>query len=100
MTTFKKLSNGKLADEIGDLTSQIKVLDMALSDAKKEFKTRGKSVATGNQYEVKLVDANGSALDRQAVIDKLGADWVKTNTKSIPYQQVRVTVLASALLAA
>jgi hypothetical protein len=66
--SFKKLGKALLADTIGDLDTQIKVLEADLKSAKAEFKARGLSEASGDLYAVKAITGFRVTLDKQAVV--------------------------------
>jgi hypothetical protein len=96
--TFKKLGKAMLADTIGDLDAQIKVLEGDLKAAKAEFKARGLQTATGDLYSVKLIEGFRVTLDKQAVVAAMGEQWVEAHSKTSAFEQVRVTVLKSGLI--
>lgn len=96
--SFKKLNRANLADAIGDLDAQIKVLEADLKAAKAEFKARGLSEAFGDLYSVKSITGFRVTLDKQAVVAAMGEEWVEAHSKSSAFEQVRVTVLKSGLI--
>lgn len=96
--SFKKFSKPALADAIGDLDAQIKVLEADLKAAKAEAKARGISEATGDLYGIKVISGFRVTLDKQSVVAELGEKWVEDHSKSSAFEQVRVTALKSALL--
>lgn len=96
--SFKKYSKPSLADAIGDLDAQIKVLEADLKAAKAEAKARGISEASGDLYAIKVISGWRVTLDKQAVVEELGEDWVEAHSKSSAFEQVRVSPLKSALL--
>ena len=96
--SFKKYSKPALADAIGDLDAQIKVLEADLKAAKAEAKARGISEASGDLYAIKVISGYRVTLDKQAVVAAMGEDWVTDHSKSSAFEQVRVTALKSALI--
>jgi hypothetical protein len=96
--SFKKLGKALLADTIGDLDTQIKVLEADLKSAKAEFKARGLSEASGDLYAVKAITGFRVTLDKQAVVAAMGEQWVEAHSKTSAFEQVRVTVLKSGLI--
>lgn len=96
--SFKKISKANLADAIGDLDAQIKVLETDLKAAKAEAKARGISEAVGDLYEIKVISSFRVTLNKDAVVAKLGEKWVEANSKTSAFEQVRVTALKSALI--
>lgn len=96
--SFKKLNRSALADAIGDLDSQIKVLEADLKAAKAEAKARGISEASGDLYAIKVIEGYRVTLDKQAVVAAMGEDWVQEHSKSSKFEQVRVSVLKSGLI--
>jgi hypothetical protein len=95
---FKKYSKANLADAIGDLDAQIKMLDSDLKAAKAEAKARGISEASGDLYAIKVISGYRVTLDKEAVVQAMGEDWVQAHSKTSGFEQVRVTALKSALI--
>lgn len=96
--TFKKVSKANLADAIGDLSAQIKLLEADLKAAKAEAKARGFKEASGDLYMIKVQDGWTVTLDKQAVIAKLGEKWVEEHSRTTHWEKVISTPLASALI--
>lgn len=96
--SFKKLNRSALADAIGDLDAQIKVLEADLKAAKAEAKARGISEASGDLYAIKVIEGYRVTLDKGAVVAAMGEQWVEAHSKSSKFEQVRVTALKSALI--
>lgn len=96
--SFKKLSKSSLADTIGDIDAQIKVLQADLKAAKAEAKARGISEASGDLYAIKVTDGWTVTLDKKAVVAELGDNWVEAHSKATHWEKVIVTALKSALI--
>lgn len=96
--SFKKVSKANLADTIGDLGAQIKLLEADLKAAKAEAKARGINEAAGDLYAIKVSDGWTVTLDKQAVIAKLGQQWVDDNSRTTHWEKVTATALKSALI--
>lgn len=98
MKSFKKLSKAMLADTIGDLDTQIKVLETELKAAKAEAKSRGITEAHGDLYGIKVITGYRVTLDKDAVVRAMGEDWVQAHSRTSAFEQVRVSVLKSGLI--
>lgn len=96
--SFKKYSKSALADAIGDLDTQIKLLEADIKAAKAEAKARGITEAVGDLYEIKVISGYRVTLNKAAVVKAMGEAWVEAHSKSSHFEQVRVSVLKSGLI--
>lgn len=78
---IKRLSNVTLADEIGALDAQIKVLEKLLEPLKAEAKARGKDRIDGNLFYVTVTPSISANLDTKAVKAEFGQKWYDDRCK-------------------
>ena len=98
-SAIARLSNTALADEIGSLTAQIKVLDDVLSALKDEAKSRGKDRIDGNLFYLTIGKSIAATLDTKAVKAEYGDKWYDDHCKLTEKTTLLVKPQAAALTA-
>ena len=93
---FNNQSNEQLADEIGNLDTQVKYLEERLTLLKDAFKARNCSAARGERFAVTVSESTSKRLDTKKLRADLGdaLDVYEVETTS-----TRLTIKASPRLA-
>lgn len=91
------LSN-TLADQIGQLDAQIKVLTEQLETLKKQAKDSGLEEIVGQVFVVSIGNSVRASLDTAKVKKELGQQWYDDHCKLAEVTTVRVKVRPEALI--
>ena len=91
------LSN-TLADQIGQLDAQIKVLTEQLENLKKQAKDSGLEEIVGQVFVVSVGNSIRASLDTAKVKKELGQQWYDDHCKLAEVTTVRVKVRPDALI--
>ena len=91
------LSN-TLADQIGQLDAQIKVLTEQLETLKKQAKDSGLEEIVGQVFVVSVGNSIRASLDTAKVKKELGQQWYDDHCKLAEVTTVRVKVRPEALI--
>ena len=98
-TQFHNHSLAQLAELYGELDAQEKALKAAKLAVRAEFEARNADAGRidGETYYVNFALRETKTLDKQAVIEALGQDWVDENSKSTAAVVLSVNVIKAAL---
>ena len=88
----------KLVDEMGEIDTQIKVLEEQLKEMKAEFKSRGVSEFKGDLYKALAYTGHKVTMPKDVVVAKLGQKWYDKNSKVSAYEAVKIEALKSSML--
>lgn len=98
-TQFHNQSLAQLAELYGELDAQEKALKEAKLAVRAEFEARNADAGRidGDTYYVNFALRETKTLDKKAVIEALGQDWVDANSKSTAAVVLTVNVIKAAL---
>ena len=92
------MTNNLLADQIGQLDAQIKVLTEQLETLKKQAKDSGLEEIVGQVFVVSVGNSIRASLDTAKVKKELGQQWYDDHCKLAEVTTVRVKVRPEALI--
>lgn len=92
------MTNNLLADQIGQLDAQIKVLTEQLETLKKQAKDSGLEEIVGQVFVVSVGNSIRASLDTAKVKKELGQQWYDDHCKLAEVTTVRVKVRPDALI--
>ena len=91
------MTSNLLADQIGKLDAQIKVLTKQLEDLKKQAKDSGLNEIVGQVFVVSVDSSIRASLDTTKVKKELGQQWYDDHCKLAEVTTVRIKPRAEAL---
>ena len=92
------MTSNLLADQIGQLDAQIKVLTEQLETLKKQAKDSGLEEIVGQVFVVSVGNSIRASLDTAKVKKELGQQWYDDHCKLAEVTTVRVKVRPDALI--
>ena len=92
------MTNNLLADQIGQLDAQIKVLTEQLETLKKQAKDSGLEEIVGQVFVVSVGNSIRASLDTAKVKKELGQQWYDDHCKLAEVTTVRIKVRPEALI--
>jgi regulator of replication initiation timing len=92
------MTSNLLADQIGQLDAQIKVLTEQLETLKKQAKDSGLEEIVGQVFVVSIGNSIRASLDTAKVKKELGQQWYDDHCKLAEVTTVRVKVRPEALI--
>ena len=92
------MTSNLLADQIGQLDAQIKVLTEQLEALKKQAKDSGLEEIVGQVFVVSVGNSIRASLDTTKVKKELGQQWYDDHCKLAEVTTVRVKVRPEALI--
>ena len=92
------MTNNLLADQIGQLDAQIKVLTEQLETLKKQAKDSGLEEIVGQVFVVSVGNSIRASLDTAKIKKELGQQWYDDHCKLAEVTTVRVKVRPDALI--
>jgi regulator of replication initiation timing len=92
------MTSNLLADQIGQLDAQIKVLTEQLETLKKQAKDSGLEEIVGQVFVVSVGNSIRASLDTTKVKKELGQQWYDDHCKLAEVTTVRVKVRPEALI--
>lgn len=92
------MTSNLLADQIGQLDAQIKVLTEQLEALKKQAKDSGLEEIVGQVFVVSVGNSIRASLDTAKVKKELGQQWYDDHCKLAEVTTVRVKVRPEALI--
>lgn len=92
------MTNNLLADQIGQLDAQIKVLTEQLETLKKQAKDSGLEEIVGQVFVVSVGSSIRASLDTAKVKKELGQQWYDDHCKLAEVTTVRIKVRPEALI--
>ncbi|MEM7740758.1 MAG: hypothetical protein AAF225_08150 [Pseudomonadota bacterium] len=95
MTNLHNHSPEMLADELGQLSAQIKDLQAREKAIKAELKARKIKAAHGRHFAVTVAESIRQSLDSKAVRETMGQDWFDDHSKLSEVVTIRTTALAA-----
>lgn len=85
-----QIANADLVDELGSLNDLKKAIEEREKALKDEIKRRGGHYYEGFNFVVNVNEQVRTTLNKNAVIDRLGEDWVNAHSRITPYRAVTV----------
>ena len=92
------MTNNLLADQIGQLDAQIKVLTEQLEALKKQAKSSGLDEIVGQTFVVSIGNSIRASFDTAQVKKEFGQQWYDDRCKLAEVTTVRVKVRPEALI--
>jgi len=92
MVGLSKLSQKDFADVLGQAIAARKAAEEAEKELKEELSRRGLDYILGATFEIKVSKSSTSVLDKKAVEETLGKDWVEGHTKVVEFNRVLSTI--------
>lgn len=87
---YEHMTDEVLADEIGCLHSDIKIMTKNLADLKSEFKNRNLEEIIGLTWKAKIKDAVRWTLETAKIKAEMGESWYSERCKVSHVQSVMV----------
>ena len=94
---IKRLSDANLADEVGSLDAQIKVLEKQVEALKAEAKARGKDRIEGKAFYLTVNTSIAATLDTKGLLTEYGQKWYDDHCKLGERKTLLVKPQAAAL---
>lgn len=88
LPVVESLAISRKVNRFAALWDEAKLLEKEIEELKDEFKALGECIVASSTLQIRVRESSRHTLDKDAVTQKLGSNWVKAHTNETKFLQM------------